>query len=86
MQEGGPSPTLGVGWTNSLCGGPEPPSMERMQPPAQWSQKQGALSLGPLQTSAGGGLPARGGGSSSPASYYASFMGRNFFLCCLVSC
>lgn len=55
MQEGGPSPTLGVGWTNSLCGGPEPPSMERMQPPAQWSQEQGALSLGPLQTSAGGG-------------------------------
>lgn len=33
-----------------------------------------------------GGPPTPGGGTSSPTSYYASFMGRNFFLCCLVSC
>lgn len=72
--------------SQELCGGLGAalhPSAERVQPPAcqSWEPFPQAH-----RRHLPGGPPAPGGGTSSPASYYASFMGRNFFLCCLVSC
>lgn len=46
---------------------------------------RGGMETQPPQRHLPGGA-ARGGGTSNPTFYYASFMGRNFFLCCLVSC
>lgn len=86
MQEGAPSPALG--WR-------DPGPHRGLRAPLSLPRAGAASS--PTEPAAGspsqahcrhlpGGAAHAGGSTSSPASYYASFMGRNFFLCCLVSC